>query len=40
MVDEDRMLPFVRAFYGQPSSNLWEDDVGEVHSIPQGEGGE
>ena len=22
-VDGDRMLPFVRAFYGQPSSSLW-----------------
>ena len=40
MVDGDRVLPFVRAFHGQPSSYLWEDDVGEVHSIPQGEGGE
>ena len=36
MVDGDRMLPFMRAFYGQPSSYLREDDVGEVHSIPQG----
>ena len=40
MVDGDRLLPFVRAFYGQTSSYLWEDDVGEVHSIPQGEGSE
>ena len=40
MVDVDRLLPFVRAFYGQPSSYIWEDDAGEVHSIPQGEGGE
>ena len=40
MVDGDRMLPFVRAFYGQPSSYSWEDEVGEVHSIPQSEGGE
>ena len=32
MVDGDRMLPFVRAFYGQPSSCLREDDVGEVQS--------
>ena len=27
-------------FYGQPSTYLWEDDGGEVHTIPQGEGGE
>ena len=38
--DGDRMLPFVRAFCGQPSSYLWEDGVGEVHSIPPGERGE
>ena len=40
MVGGDRVLPFVRAFYREPSSYLWEDDVGEVHPIPQGEGGE
>ena len=40
MVDGVRLLPFVSAFYGQRSTYLWEDDVGEVHSIPQGEGGE
>ena len=34
------VLPFVRAMYGQPSTHLWEDDSGEVHTIPQGEGGE
>ena len=33
-------LPFVRLFYGQPSTYLWEDDDNIVHSIPQGEGGE
>ena len=33
-------LPFVRMFYGSPSENLWEDDAGKSHSIPQGEGGE
>ena len=36
----DRVLPFVRRFYGQPSSNIWEDEVGEVQDIPQGEGGD
>ena len=34
------VLPFVRMFYGTPSEYLWEDDDGEVHKIPQGEGGE
>ena len=34
------MLPFVRRFYGQPSSHIWEDEVGEVQDIPQGEGGD
>ena len=36
----DRVLPFVRLFYGDPSTFLWEDDLGGVHSIHQGEGGE
>ena len=27
-------------FYGQPSTCLWDDDGGEVHTIPQGEGEE
>ena len=39
-VDGERIIGFVRSFYGQPSTYLWEDDAGEVHSIPQGEGGE
>ena len=39
-VDGEKIIPFVRSFYGQPSTLLWEDDAGEVHSIPQGEGGE
>ena len=34
------MLPFVRLFYGTPSSYLWEDDAGTVHRVRQGEGGE
>ena len=33
-------LPFVRSFYGQPSRYVWEDELGEVHHINQGEGGE
>ena len=40
VVDGEQILPFVKAFYGQPSTYLWEDDSGEVHTIPQGEGGE
>ena len=35
-----QLLPFVRTFYGQPSTFLWEDETGEVRNIPQGEGGE
>ena len=36
----DDALPFVLQFYGQPSSYIWEDEMGEVHDIVQGEGGE
>ena len=36
----DTLWPFVRQFYGQPSSYLWEDDCGITHDIRQGEGGE
>ena len=31
MVDGEKILPFVRAFYGKPS--WWEDDVGDIHAI-------
>ena len=34
------ILPFVSMFYGGPSSYLWEDALGRVHTIVQGEGGE
>ena len=34
------VLPVVRMFYEAPSSCLWEDSVGTVHTIRQGEGGE
>ena len=40
MDEGEQILPFIRAFCGQPSTYLWEDDVGEVHIIPQGERGE
>ena len=33
-------LPFVRMFYGSPSSYSWEDSCGVSHTIRQGEGGE
>ena len=36
----DRVLSFVRRFYGQPSLHIWEDEVGDVQDIPQGEGGD
>ena len=36
----DTLWPFVRQFYGQPSSHLWEDDCGITHDTLQGEGGE
>ena len=35
----DSLLPFVRHFYGSPSTYLWEDDSGKTHMIPQGKGG-
>ena len=40
VVGGNAALPFVRLFYGRPSVYLWEDDLGTVHRIPQGEGGE
>ena len=40
VVGSNAVLPFVRLFYGRPSVYLWEDDLGTVHRIPQGEGGE
>ena len=40
MEDGDQVLPFVRCFYGSPSTYLWEDELGKPQDIPQGEGGE
>ena len=34
------VVPFARLFYGQRSKYLWENDLGEIHTISQGEGGE
>ena len=36
----DQILPFVRCFCGSPSTSLWEDEMGVIQHIPQGEGGE
>ena len=36
----DQIMPFVKQLYGRPSTHLWEDEMGEVHEIAQGEGGE
>ena len=33
-------VPFVLLFYGTRSHYLWEDSLGRVHTITQGEGGE
>ena len=38
MDEGEQILPFIRAFYGQPSTYSWEEDVGEVH-IPKVQGG-
>ena len=40
MEEEERLRPFVRMFSSQPSSYLFDDEVGETHTIHQGEGGE
>ena len=39
MEDGDQILPFVRMFYGNPSTHWWEDEMGVTQNIPQGEGG-
>ena len=40
MEDGAELLPFVSSLYGRPSTYLWEDELGVVHDIQQGEGGE
>ena len=35
-----QVLPFVNLFCGQPSMYWWEDSMGTVHEVAQGEGGE
>ena len=39
-MEGERLLPFVQMFCSQPSSHLFDDEVGEIHTIHQGEGGE
>ena len=36
----DQILPFVRMFCSNPSTYLWEDELGITQHIAQGEGGE
>ena len=36
----DQILPFVRCFFGIPSTYLWDDEMGVTQHIHQGEGGE
>ena len=40
MEDGAELLAFVSSFYGRPSTYLLEDELGVVHDIQQGEGGE
>ena len=40
MENGEKLLPFVRSFYGAPSTYLWEDEMGTTHEVRQGEGGE
>ena len=36
----DQIFPFMRCFFGNPSTHLWEDEMGITQCISQGEGGE
>ena len=40
MEEGECLLPFVRLFCSQPSSYLFDDEVGKTHTIRQEEGGE
>ena len=37
MEEGDQGLSLVQCFYGSPSTCLWEDAMGDMHEIPQGE---
>ena len=39
MEDGDKVLSFMRCFYGSPSTYLREDEMGVSQNIAQGEGG-
>ena len=39
MREGEQLLPSAKLFYGDPSTYLWEDEVGDVHHIRLGEGG-
>ena len=36
----DKLLPFVRLLHSDPSTFLWDDEVGDTHETRQREGGE
>ena len=36
----EKVLPFVKLFYGSPSTYWWEDEMGTVHEVDRGVGGE
>ena len=40
MENGEKLFFFVRSFYGAPSIYLWEDEMGTIHEIREGEGGE
>ena len=40
MVDGNKLIPFIRQFYDNPSTFFWEDELGEAWKMVQGERGE
>ena len=38
MENGEKLFFFMRSFYGAPSIYLWEDEMGTIHEIRQGEG--
>ena len=40
MFDGDKMIPLVRLIHDRATTHLWEDEVGDIHKIAQGEGGD
>ena len=37
-VDGEKIIPLIHQFYDSLSTFLWEDDMGEVRKVMQGEG--